>query len=90
VTRSESRRPTFKGDSIVTDPITGEPTPFFSPWKRWGRKIYGFPVVVGGAFALSVVLTIVFGVEVFLEVYYDGYMKEVLVRTIFTRLQRPL
>lgn len=79
VTRSESRRPSFKGDSIVTDPVTGEPTAFFSPWKRWGRKMAGLPVVFAGAFALSVVLTIVFGVEVFLENYYDGYMKEVLV-----------
>ncbi|KAG0047477.1 hypothetical protein BGZ83_007469 [Gryganskiella cystojenkinii] len=79
VTKSESRRPSFKGDTIVIDPVTGEPTAFFSPWKRWGRKMAGLPVVVGGAFALSMVLTVVFGLEVFLEVYYDGYMKEVLV-----------
>ncbi|KAF9283581.1 hypothetical protein BGZ88_010421 [Linnemannia elongata] len=79
VTKSETRRPAFKGDSIVTDPVTGEQKAFFSPWKRWARKVAGLPVIFAGALALSVLVTFMFGVEVFLEVYYGGYMKEVLV-----------
>ncbi|KAG9065231.1 hypothetical protein KI688_002554 [Linnemannia hyalina] len=79
VTKSENRRPAFKGDSIVTDPVTGEQKAFFSPWKRWARKVAGLPVIFAGALALSVLVTFMFGVEVFLEVYYGGYMKDVLV-----------
>lgn len=79
VTKSETRRPAFKGDSIITDPVTGEQKAFFSPWKRWARKVAGLPVIFAGALALSVLVTFMFGVEVFLEVYYGGYMKEVLV-----------
>ncbi|KAF9563437.1 hypothetical protein BGW38_008947, partial [Lunasporangiospora selenospora] len=79
VTRNESRRPAFKGDKIVRDPLTNELKPFFSPWKRWARKIAGLPVIIGGALVLSLLLTLVFVLEVFLEVYYGGYMKEILV-----------
>ncbi|KAF9905738.1 hypothetical protein EC991_001341 [Linnemannia zychae] len=79
VTKSENRRPAFKGDSIITDPVTGEQKAFFSPWKRWARKVAGLPVIFAGALALSVLVTLMFGVEVFLEVYYGGYMKEILV-----------
>ncbi|KAF9110472.1 hypothetical protein BGX27_006296 [Mortierella sp. AM989] len=79
VKKSEARRHAFKGDTIIVDPVTDEHTPFFSPWKRWARKIAGVPVIFAGALALSVLVTFMFGVEVFLEVYYDGYMKEVLV-----------
>ncbi|KAF9275077.1 hypothetical protein BGZ68_000131 [Mortierella alpina] len=79
VRKSEAIRPAFKGDSIVVDTITGEQTAFFSPWKRFGRKIMGLPVIFVGALALSALVTLMFGVEVFLEVYYGGYMKEILV-----------
>ncbi|KAF9575824.1 hypothetical protein EC968_001612 [Mortierella alpina] len=79
VRKSEALRPAFKGDSIVVDTITGEQTAFFSPWKRFARKIMGLPVIFAGALALSALVTLMFGVEVFLEVYYGGYMKEILV-----------
>ncbi|KAI1319359.1 hypothetical protein EDD11_004225 [Mortierella claussenii] len=79
VKKSESRRQAFKGDSVIIDPITDEQMPFFSPWKRWARKIAGLPVILAGAFVLSILVTFMFVVEVFLEVYYGGYMKEILV-----------
>ncbi|KAF9168344.1 hypothetical protein BGX20_011343 [Mortierella sp. AD010] len=79
VTKSEARRHEFKGDAYIKDPITDEETLFFSPWKRWARRIAGVPVILVGALALSMLVTFMFGVEVFLEVYYDGHMKEILV-----------
>ncbi|KAF9431654.1 hypothetical protein BGZ76_011864 [Entomortierella beljakovae] len=79
VKKSESKRHAFKGDRIIIDPVTDEHIPFFSPWKRWSRKAVGLPVIMAGALALSSLVTLMFVVEVFLEVYYDGYMKEVLV-----------
>ncbi|KAF9579680.1 hypothetical protein BGW38_003964, partial [Lunasporangiospora selenospora] len=79
VSKTEVRRPSFKGDTMALDPITGEMLPFFSPWKRWSRKLAGFPVILGGALALGAVITSVFGIEVFLTMYYDGYMKDVLI-----------
>ncbi|KAF9353493.1 hypothetical protein BGX26_008741 [Mortierella sp. AD094] len=79
VKKSEARRHAFRGDTYVKDPVTDEETPFFSPWKRWARKIAGVPVILVGALALSILVTFMFGVEVFLEVYYDGHMKEILV-----------
>ncbi|KAG0214766.1 hypothetical protein BGX28_001401 [Mortierella sp. GBA30] len=79
VRKSESIRPAFKGDSVVVDTITGEQTAFFSPWKRFARKLMGLPVIFAGALALSALVTLMFGVEVFLEVYYGGYMKEIMV-----------
>ncbi|KAF9185624.1 hypothetical protein BGZ50_002979 [Haplosporangium sp. Z 11] len=78
IRRSEAVRFTFKGDEIVTDPVTGEVVAHFSPWKRWARKLASLPVIFAGALALSVLVTLMFGVEVFLEVYYGGYMKEIL------------
>ncbi|KAG0237513.1 hypothetical protein BGW42_000723 [Actinomortierella wolfii] len=78
VSRSETRRPGFQGE-MVTDPVTGELTPFFSPYKRWQRKLSGVPVIVGGAFVLSMVITTVFAIEVFLTLYYEGPMKDILV-----------
>ncbi|CAO3563241.1 unnamed protein product [Mortierella alpina] len=79
VSKTEMRRPFFKGDTEIEDPITGEVLPFFSPWKRWSRKVAGIPVVIGGALALSTVITAVFAIEVFLTIYYDGYLKEILI-----------
>lgn len=80
VSKTEMRRPSFKGETTMLDPVTGEMVPYFSPWKRWTRKAVGVPVVIGGALTLAAVITCVFGIEVFLTIYYDGYMKEVLVR----------
>ncbi|KAF9980128.1 hypothetical protein BGZ65_005518 [Modicella reniformis] len=79
VRKSETRRQTFQGDRMVVDPVTDEQVPFFSPWKRLARKMVGLPVILGGAFALSILVTLMFVVEVFLEMYYGGHMKEVLV-----------
>ncbi|KAF9976685.1 hypothetical protein BGZ73_008082 [Actinomortierella ambigua] len=79
VSRSETRRPGFQGETMMPDPVTGEMTPFFSPYKRWQRKITGVPVVVGGALALAMVITSVFAIEVFLTLYYEGPWKEILV-----------
>ncbi|KAG0056381.1 hypothetical protein BGZ83_005297 [Gryganskiella cystojenkinii] len=79
VSKTEMRRPSFKGETMLMDPVTGEMVPYFSPWKRWTRKIAGVPVVIGGALALAAVITCVFGIEVFFTIYYDGYMKQVLI-----------
>ncbi|KAF9425092.1 hypothetical protein BGZ94_007854 [Podila epigama] len=79
VSKTEMRRPAFKGDTLAVDPVTGETTPFFSPYRRWTRKLAGIPVILGGALALAAVISTVFGIEVFLTIYYDGYLKEVLI-----------
>ncbi|KAF9090005.1 hypothetical protein BGX23_006309 [Mortierella sp. AD031] len=78
VSKTEMRRPSFKG-TMVPDPVTGEMVPFFSPWKRWSRRLLGIPVVLGGALALTAVITAVFAIEVFFTIYYDGYLKEFLI-----------
>ncbi|KAF9435753.1 hypothetical protein BGZ76_005589 [Entomortierella beljakovae] len=78
VSKTEMRRPAFKGERDAEDPITGEKLPFFSPWKRWSRQLAGVPVVLGGALALAAVITTVFSIEVFFTIYYDGYMKNIL------------
>ncbi|KAF9365569.1 hypothetical protein BGX34_009478 [Mortierella sp. NVP85] len=79
VSKTETRRPEFKGDTMTQDPVTGEMTPFFSPWKRWSRKVAGIPVVLGGACTLAGVITAVFAIEVFLTMYYDGPFKGYLI-----------
>lgn len=79
VSKSEMRRPSFKGTTMEPDPVTGELVPYFSPWTRWSRKLLGIPVVLGGALALTAVITAVFGTEVFFTIYYDGYLKEILI-----------
>ncbi|KFH63690.1 hypothetical protein MVEG_10383 [Podila verticillata NRRL 6337] len=79
VSKTEMRRPSFKGETLAVDPITGELTPFFSPWKRWLRTLAGIPVMVVGTLILTAVITMVFALEVFLTEYYDGYMKDYLV-----------
>ncbi|KAF9357751.1 hypothetical protein BGX26_003147 [Mortierella sp. AD094] len=79
VSKTETRRPSFKGEKEALDPVTGEMLPYFSPWKRWTRQMAGVPVVFGGALALAAVISVVFGIEVFFTIYYDGYMKNVLI-----------
>lgn len=81
MSKTEMRRPSFKGETLAIDPITGELTSFFSPWKRWLRTLAGIPVMVVGALILTAVITMVFALEVFLTEYYDGYMKDYLVST---------
>ncbi|KAF8925756.1 calcium-activated chloride channel-domain-containing protein [Dissophora ornata] len=79
VSKTEMKRPSFKGDTLALDPVTGEMVPQFSPWKRWSRRVAGLPVILGGALALAAVITAVFGIEVFFTIYYDGYLKEILI-----------
>ncbi|CAG8760103.1 5332_t:CDS:2, partial [Dentiscutata heterogama] len=36
--RVERRRPEFRAECFIKNPITGEEVPYFSPWKRWLRR----------------------------------------------------
>ncbi|CAG8502519.1 6707_t:CDS:2, partial [Scutellospora calospora] len=44
--RVERRRPEFREERFITDPVTGEQVPYFSPWKRWLRRTIAAPVIM--------------------------------------------
>ncbi|CAG8522776.1 12987_t:CDS:2 [Racocetra persica] len=42
--RVERRRPEFRKEGSIKNPITGEEVPYFSPWRRWLRRTLAVPI----------------------------------------------
>jgi len=81
--RVECRRPTFQEERFVSDLVTGELKPYFSPWKRWLRRAVAAPIII--MFSLTLAVTLLFYVlfEVLMSEYYAGPFRDQLVRVRF-------
>lgn len=77
--KHEKRRAEFKGEKMIKDHVTGEDTPFVSAWKLLGRRLSSIPGVALGAFLLSIIVGLVFILQLFLHEYYNGPFKQFLV-----------
>lgn len=76
----DKRRPTYKGDKIIKDQVTGDDVPFVSPWKLLARRISSLPGVAVGASFLTAIVGFVFFLQLFLHEYYTGPFKKFLVK----------
>ncbi|ORY05118.1 DUF590-domain-containing protein [Basidiobolus meristosporus CBS 931.73] len=75
----EQRRSAYVPSSTVRDSITGE-TIYYTPlWESWGKRAATIPVIILGGLLFSLVVGIVFAVEVFLNELYQGPFHEYLV-----------
>ncbi|KAI8878370.1 DUF590-domain-containing protein, partial [Backusella circina FSU 941] len=77
--KHEKKRADFKGDKMVIDQVTGESVPFVSPWKLLGRRLATIPGVLVGALFLTVIVSFVFCLQLFLHEYYNGPLRQILV-----------
>ncbi|CAG8670242.1 9449_t:CDS:2 [Funneliformis caledonium] len=75
----ERRRPTFQEERYISDPVTGEMKPYFSPWKRWLRRAVAAPIIIMFSLTLAMSLLFYYLFEVLMSEYYDGPFREQLI-----------
>jgi anoctamin-10 len=79
VSRIQRKRPQFKHESEVKDPVTGEEVKVYSPLKRLARQLLQVPFAITAALILGGLIAICFGIEIFISEIYDGPFKSYLV-----------
>ncbi|CAG8976931.1 hypothetical protein HYALB_00008842 [Hymenoscyphus albidus] len=79
VSKIQHKRPDFKHESVVQDPITGEDVKIYSPVKRLSRQLLQVPFALTAAFILGSLIALCFGIEVFISEVYSGPFKTYLV-----------
>lgn len=79
VSKIQHKRPDFKHESIVKDPITGEEIKVYSPVKRLSRQLLQVPFALAAALILGSLIATCFGIEVFISEVYSGPFKSGLV-----------
>jgi uncharacterized membrane protein YraQ (UPF0718 family) len=79
VSKIQLKRPQFKHESIVNDPITGEQLKIYSPLKRLARQLLQVPFALIAALVLGSLIATCFGIEVFISEVYPGPFKSYLV-----------
>ncbi|KUJ23929.1 DUF590-domain-containing protein [Mollisia scopiformis] len=72
-------RPEFKSERETKDLITGETVKVFSPYKRLARQALQIPFALVAGTALGFLITLCFGIEIFISEVYDGPFKSILV-----------
>lgn len=77
--KAERRRAAFHGETTTTDPVTGDTVPYVPVWKTWVRRFTSVPGIIIGAAGLSMVVSLVFTLELFLKEYYKGPLHDILV-----------
>jgi anoctamin-10 len=79
VSKIQQKRPQFKHDSEVNDPVTGEEVKVYSPLKRLARQLLQIPFAITAALILGGLIVMCFGIEIFISEIYDGPFKSYLV-----------
>jgi anoctamin-10 len=79
VSKIQHKRPQFKHDSEVKDPVTGEEIKVYSPLKRLARQLLQVPFAMTAALVLGGLIAMCFGIEIFISELYDGPFKTYLV-----------
>lgn len=75
------KRPQFKHDALIKDPVTGEEIKLYSPLKRLVRQLLQIPFAVAAAVLLGGLIAVCFAIEIFISEVYDGPFKAYLVRS---------
>lgn len=79
VSKIQLKRPAFKHEGIIKDPITGEDVKVYSPLKRLSRQLLQVPFALVSALVLGSLIAGCFAIEIFLSEIYDGPFKSYLV-----------
>lgn len=72
-------RPEFKPERETEDLVTGDTIKVFSPYKRLARQALQIPFALVAGTALGCLITLCFGIEIFISEVYDGPFKGILV-----------
>lgn len=75
-------RPEFTPEKETEDPVTGVTVKVFSPYKRLVRQALQVPFALVAGTALGCLITLCFGIEIFISEVYDGSFKGILVYII--------
>jgi hypothetical protein len=79
VSKIQQKRPQFKHESEVKDPVTGEKIKLYSPIKRLARQLLQVPFAIAAAIVLGSLIATCFGIEIFISEVYGGPFKAYLV-----------
>ncbi|EPE24183.1 hypothetical protein GLAREA_08033 [Glarea lozoyensis ATCC 20868] len=79
VSKIQHKRPDFKHESVVRDPITDEEVKVYSPVKRLSRQMLQVPFALAAALILGTLIATCFSIEVFISEVYGGPFKSYLV-----------
>jgi hypothetical protein len=79
VSKIQHKRPAFKHEKVVKDPITGEDIKVYSPMKRLARQLLQVPFAITAAVVLGSLIAGCFAIEIFISEVYDGPFKSYLV-----------
>lgn len=79
VSKIQRKRPGFRHESEIKDPITGEEVKIYSPVKRLSRQLLQVPFALAAALLLGTLIATCFGIEIFISEVYDGPFKAYLV-----------
>lgn len=92
VSSIESRRLAFQPDDKVTDPVTGEVLFIFSRLKRLQRQILIVPFAILATVMLGAIISLCFGIEIFISELYKGPGQSILVflPTVIITTVQPL
>jgi anoctamin-10 len=79
VSKIQRKRPQFKHEGVVKDPVTGEDVKVYSPLRRLARQLLQVPFAIAAALILGGLIAVCFGIEIFISEIYDGPFKSYLV-----------
>lgn len=79
VSKIQHKRPAFRHESVIQDPITGEDIKIYSPIKRLSRQLLQVPFALVSALVLGSLIAGCFAIEIFISEIYDGPFKAYLV-----------
>jgi len=82
VSKIQHKRPAFKHESTMKDPITGEELKLYSPVKRLARQLLQVPFAISATLVLGGLIAGCFAIEIFISEVYEGPFKSYLVSEV--------
>jgi len=79
VSKIQRQSKEYRPEKETADPITGETMQIFPATKRFQRQLLVVPFAVAAALVLGTLITVSFGIEIFITEVYNGPFKSVLV-----------
>ncbi|RDL31391.1 Plasma membrane stress response protein-like protein [Venustampulla echinocandica] len=92
VSRIQHKRPNFRHERVIKDPVTGEEIKFYPATKRLTRQLLQVPFAIFASLVLGSLIALCFSIEVFISEVYDGPFKSYLVflPTVLLTLIMPI
>ncbi|KAB8290449.1 hypothetical protein EYC80_010881 [Monilinia laxa] len=78
VSKIQHKRPDFKHEREIKDPVTGEQIKFYSPVKRLSRQLLQVPFALCATVILGSLIATCFAIEIFISEVYHGPFKAYL------------